>query len=265
MANDSDQDPKSDAIEQLERFGLSTYAARTFVALASLGSGTARDVSQVAEVPRTRVYPAVEELEEQGLVDTIQSSPKRFWAISSETAGRTFEQDFEQRMDLLRTALGELEPVERRSEQRGIWTVTGRAAVTERLLEFFDAAEERIVYLTAEDRLTPELVEGLGAAADRGVSLKITGGSSARQEHIRTQLPQATVAESAWAWSETPAGRLMIVDGQKALVSVVATGANGSADGSQAETAIWGEGDTNSLVVVVKALSNGLPGHESST
>ncbi|GAB7012594.1 TrmB family transcriptional regulator [Halolamina salina] len=257
MSNDPHQDPKSEAIEQLERFGLNTYAARTFVALASLGSGTARDVSQVAEVPRTRVYGAVEELEDRGLVDTVQSSPKQFWAISSETAGRTFEREFERRLEVLRTALSELEPTERRTEQRGIWTVEGRTAVTDRLLEFFDVAEERIVYLTAEERIPPELVEGLQVAADRGVSLRLTGGSTTGQEQLRSQLPDATVTEPTWGWSETRAGRLMIVDGQKVLVSIVGEGEGGT------ETAIWSEGASNSLVIVVKAIFDGVPEPDS--
>jgi len=38
MNNDPPDDPQSAAIEQLERFGMSAYAARTFVALASLST-----------------------------------------------------------------------------------------------------------------------------------------------------------------------------------------------------------------------------------
>ena len=78
MSNDPIENPEPAAIEQLEQFGLSTYAARTFVALVRRGSGTARDVSQMSEVPRTQVYNVVDELHEQGLVDIKHSSPKRF-------------------------------------------------------------------------------------------------------------------------------------------------------------------------------------------
>ena len=78
MSLDPIEDPQSAAVEQLEQFGLSGYAARTFVALASFGTGTARDVSQVSEVPRTRVYDAIDELHDQGLVDIQQSSSKQF-------------------------------------------------------------------------------------------------------------------------------------------------------------------------------------------
>lgn len=76
MRSDPTEDPQSVAIEQLERFGLSAYAARTFVTLASLGTGTARDVSQVSEVSHIRVYDAIDELHDRGLVDVLQSSPR---------------------------------------------------------------------------------------------------------------------------------------------------------------------------------------------
>ena len=155
MSTDPPDDPQQSAIEQLEQFGLSTYAARTFVALLSLGFGTARGVSRVSEVPRTRVYGAVDELRDRGLVDVRESSPKQFYAVSPETATRTFEREYQHRRATLRSALAELEPTERRAEQRGVWTVDGRAAVTERVLEFFGDADEEIVYVTVQDLNLP--------------------------------------------------------------------------------------------------------------
>ncbi|SDN20093.1 Sugar-specific transcriptional regulator TrmB [Halogranum gelatinilyticum] len=254
MSNNPDEDPQSVAIKQLEQFGLSTYAARTFVALASLGTGTAKDVSQVSQVPRTRVYDAVDELRERGLVDVLQSSPKQFWAISTETASRTFEHERQHRMELLQTALSELEPIEQRAEQRGVWTVDGQTPVTERVLDFFASAEEEIVYMTVEDHLTEDLIEGLGEAARRGVSIKLAGVSTEVQERIQDEIPGVTMFESLWVWSDTSAGRLMMVDGRKTLVSVLVNGADASPSDPRSETAIWGEGETNSLVVVLKAI-----------
>ncbi|WP_293032740.1 TrmB family transcriptional regulator [Natronococcus sp.] len=254
MSSNPSKDPETAAIEQLERFGLSGYAARTFVALASLGTGTARDVSQVSEVPRTRVYDAVDELHEWGLVDVQQSSPKEFWVISAETASRRFERDFQHRTDTLRTALSELEPAEQRVEQRGVWTTGGQKAVTDRVLEFFAAAEEEIIYMTVEDLLTDELIDGLSEAADRDVSIKLAGVSPDVQEHIQDEIPDATMFESLWVWSDTSAGRLMMIDGRKTLVSALVNGVEASVSDPRSETAIWGEGETNSLVVVLKAI-----------
>ncbi len=254
MSTDPTDDPRSAAIEQLERFGLSSYAARTFVALVGLGVGTAREVSQVSDVPRTRVYDAVDELHEMGLVDVQQSSPKRFWAISADTASRTFERDFQRRTDVLRTALDEIGSINHRVEQRGVWTVEGEPAVTDRAVEFLAEADEEIVYMTVEDLLTPELIEALAAAAKRGVSIYLGGVSKDVRERIHDEVADVTAFESMWMWSDTPAGRLMMVDGRTTLVSALVNGADASPSDPRSETAVWGTGETNGLVVVLKGI-----------
>lgn len=256
MDTDSDpvDDPRAAAIEQLDEFGLSTYATRTFVALVSLGTGTAKDVSQVSEVPRTRVYDAVEELRGRGLVDVQQSSPKEFWAISAGTTSRTFEREMDYRTSVLQTALSELEPTQRSEEQRGVWTVDGQAAVTDRVLEFVNDADEEIIYMTVEELLTEDIIDALHDAADRGVTISLGGVSPAVQERIQDEIPGAGLFDSLWVWSDTPAGRLMMVDRTRTLVSVLVNGTDAALTDPRAETAIWGAGETNSLVVVLRAI-----------
>jgi sugar-specific transcriptional regulator TrmB len=242
-------DPGAAAVEQLEAFGLSAYAARTSVALVGLGTGTASDVSRVSEVPRTRVYDAVDELQECGLVDVQQSSPKAFWPISTETAGRKFEREMDHR-----TALGELEPSRRSEEQRGVRTVDGQAAVADRVVEFVDGADDEIVYMTVEGLLTDEVVDALGAAAERSVTVHLGGVSPAVRDRIREEVPGADLFESLWVWTDTPAGRLAMIDGARTLVSVLVNGADESPTAPRDETAIRGAGATNSLVVVLRAI-----------
>ena len=60
--------------------------------------------------------------------------------------------------------------------------------------------------------------------------------------------------KSLWVWSDTSARRLMTVDGRKTLVSAHVNGADASPSDPRSETAIWDEGETNSLVVVLKAI-----------
>jgi sugar-specific transcriptional regulator TrmB len=254
METDPVDEPRSAAIEQLERFGLSTYAARTFVALVKLGTGTAKDVSRASEVPRTRVYDAIEELQGFGLVDVQQASPKEFWAISAETTVGTFEREMDQRLSTLLTSLDELEPVERPEEQRGVWTVDSQSSVTDRVIEFIGEADEEVVYMTVEDLLTDDVVEALRGAAERDATIHLGGVSSEVQERIQDDIPDAEMFESLWVWSDTPAGRLMMVDGRRTLVSVLVNGADDAPTEPRAETAIWGAGETNSLVVVLRAI-----------
>ncbi|WP_276261486.1 TrmB family transcriptional regulator [Haloglomus litoreum] len=254
MPPDSTEDPRSEAIDQLEHLGLSTYAARTFVALVELEFGTAQDVSEVADVPRTRVYDAVDELHGRGLVDVQQSSPKEFYAISADTAGRKFDREFRERTTTLTTALDQLEPRDRTEEVRGVWTVDGNQSVTDRVVDFLGDAEEEIVYMTVEELLTDEIVAALRDASDRDVTIRLAGLSPTVQERIRDSVPEAEPFESLWLWSDTPAGRLMMVDGRKTLVSVRTNGDDEPPDAPRSETAIWGAGDANGLVVVLRTI-----------
>jgi len=96
--------------------------------------------------------------------------------------------------------------------------------VRNRVLECFATAAEELVYMTIEDLLSDELVEGLHDAAERGVSIILGGVSDAVQERIQDDIPGATMFDSLWVWSDTPAGRLIMVDGRKTLVSALVNG-----------------------------------------
>jgi sugar-specific transcriptional regulator TrmB len=254
MPSDPSDHARHTAVKQLKALGLSTYAARTFVALVSLGEGTAQDVSEVADVPRTRVYGAADELRDHGLVDVKQSNPKRYWAISTETAGRHFEQEYDQRVAVLTDALDRLAPVAHTTKQQGVWTVTGRNSVTERVLDFVSTATDEVVYMTVEELLTEEVAESLSAASDRGVSIRLAEMSQATEAQLEREVPDADLFESLWDWSDTPAARLLMVDREKTLVSVLVDGNGDHPPEPRDETAIWGAGRTNSLVVILKAL-----------
>lgn len=243
-------DSRGTAIHRLEQFGLSTYAARTFVALSSLGVGTAKDVSRVAEVPRTRVYDAAAELRERGLAEVTPDEPKRFHALSPSTTARTLREESRRRIDSLRDSLEDLEPSEPRSEQRGVWTVDGEHAVAERVDAIVEDAAEEVVYMCVEELLTDESLRALRAAADRGVTVRLGGLSPAAEERVLEQVPEAESFDSLWAWSDGPAGRVMLVDRDTALTSVRIE----DGPGSRTETAVWARGETNSLVVVLQAM-----------
>jgi sugar-specific transcriptional regulator TrmB len=254
MSPDATDEERSTAVEQLRALGLSTYAARTFVALASLGDGTAQEVSEVADVPRTRVYDAVEELRAEALVDVQNATPKRFWPVSAETAARHFEQEYTHRVNLLTEALSGLESTRHSSEQRGVWTVTGREAIEERVLEFVRSAEREIVYMTVEELLNETITDGLRAASREGVSIRLAAMSQSAEQTFETAVPGAEPFDSLWHWEDTPAGRLLMIDRERTLVSVLVAGDGEHPPEPRDETAIWGTGETNGLVVVLQAL-----------
>jgi sugar-specific transcriptional regulator TrmB len=251
MQGESPTKHEAETAALLEELGLSEYEAYVFIYLLRLGSGTAKDVAEMDHVPRTRVYDAVDSLHERGLVDIQYSSPRQFTPVSTETAVRKLERDRAHTIAILSERLADLEPADDPPEQLGVWTVTGRDAIATRVLEFVDEAEDEVVYMTVDALLTDEHLDHLAAAADRGVDIYLAGISETVQERVRERIPSLTIFETLWTWSETGAGSLLVTDRRTALVSVRHD--HGTED-ALAETAIWGTGEQNSLVVVLRAI-----------
>jgi len=246
MSPDSRSQPYQTAIEQLEAFRLSAYAARTFVALSTLRSATAKEVSNVADVPRTRVYDAVSELRERGLVDVEESSPQQFTAVSAETTRRRLEADTNRRLSLLSTALVELETDSQRDHHE-IRQLDGQTAIVDQLVSFVAAANDEITYLADDELLSTLLVETLAAAADRGVSVRVGGLSADRHQKLADTIP--TLGRiSTNGESPSAVRRLLVVDGSKTLVSFYRGNPTGD------ERAIWSTGEPNSLGVLFSSI-----------
>lgn len=239
---------RTKAVELFTDLGLTEYEAQVYVALLRLGTGTARAISETTEVPRTRIYDAVEALSERGFVDIQHASPKAFRPVARETAMRKLQLDHETTLARLSDALTDLEPAQRQHEQTGVWSVTGQESVTERVLEFITEAEEEVVYMGGEELLSDDIVEALSAAEERSVDIRLAGSSPSARERIGKAVTDIDRFETLWEFSETPAGRLVMIDRETILISAFTDG------GAPEETAIWGSGERNSLVVVLKAI-----------
>lgn len=244
----SDQPAAAAATELFQQLGLSQYEAHSYVSLLRLGSGTARELSEISEVPRTRIYDAVESLQEQGLVDVNHASPKVFQPIARETVLDHFRREYEATFTQLETQLATLEPVETQSDQQGAWTTTGREAIDERVETFLAEATDEIVYLTIEDFLTDSILDELAAAAERDVSISIANSTAPMHERIQAAVPSAALTEPPWEWQTAAAGRFLLVDRDTVLMSALGDGT------PPTETAVWGRGQQNSLVTVLETI-----------
>lgn len=244
----STDERRSKAVELLQQFGLNEYEAKTYVTLVRLEDGTAKDVSSRSDVPRTRVYDAVEALHTKGLVDVQHSTPKLFRPVSWQIVIRQFRQEYENGIDELETILRNLEPISSETdEQVGVYTVVGTETVEERVVGFIEEADSEIVFMCVEELLTEQLLDALADREQAGVDIVLGGVSEEAAKRLQERLPDAKLLETLWTWEEISAGRILLVDRHTTLASVFT-------EHPHEETAIWGTGEQNNLVVVLKAM-----------
>ncbi|MFD1646842.1 TrmB family transcriptional regulator [Haloarchaeobius litoreus] len=250
-------DTLADAVEVLQQLGLKEYEARCFVGLSRLHTGTAKQLSETTEVPRTRVYDAIRVLEAQGLVEVQHSSPQQFRAVPLDEATETLRDQYENRVERLRRALETVDTVDDPSETpvQQVWSMSGRDAIENRADQLIaTATDEVVLVLGDESLLTDDLVARLNDV-DPEVDLLIGALTESLQEQIQTAVPNATTFVSGLEWlhgeadteDETAIGRLLLTDRSAILVSSIMPD-------SGDEQAVFGEGFGNGLVIISRRL-----------
>lgn len=258
----TEEEPKHETVSLLQDLGLKEYEARCFLALTQLSTGTAKDISEISEVPRTRVYDAIRVLEAKGLVEIHHSSPQQFRAVGTEEAATTLRQKYDTRIDSLKSQLEHLDhPGESADDQRmqEVWSLTGAEGIQSRTMDLFDAAEAEIVLLIVEEELlTESLFDHLDEAVERGVRVVIGGKTTAIIDRIKSELPSVEVFETDLSWlvgpeheDEVAISRLLLIDRTALLVSSFYPG---SGPNEQHEQAVFATGLGNGIVVLIRRL-----------
>jgi len=248
---DADDDLVAETVALLQNLGLTEYEAKCLVALTRIDQGTARELADVAEVPRARVYDCMDALRERGLVDVQGSQPRQYRTVGPDETVTRLRRTFADRFDRLGELLPTLSPPEPRGDGPGVWTLDGDDAVSDRLATLTDGATEDILLVVAmASLLTDELLATLSAASDRGIDITVASPSDAIRGEIRARVPDGTVTET-WTWWEThpiqtgEISSILLVDGRDLLVSSVLEAELPNVD---RHAAVWSD-DANAPVV----------------
>jgi len=210
----------------LKELGLSKYAAETFLGLQRTGPATASDIAAVADVPRSQVYGAAEELEQLGLVNVQSANPKEFRAVSPSTAG-----------DLLRSrvtrqtteVVNKLEAMQDtatfadQADSEALWRIRGITNSNQQVIDLLESAESQILYYYTATAFLPTTVgEALEAAANHDRSVSVSVPTSIADESV----PVPTGGAINFETVEPPAAivtnctRLLIIDDSAVLIGI---------------------------------------------
>jgi sugar-specific transcriptional regulator TrmB len=181
----------------LQELGLKEYEAKCFVALSRLPRGTAKDISEVSDVPRTRVYDAARVLESKGLVEVQHTKPQEFRAVDIEEATATLEGEYRERMTKLEDALEEMTPVQTEDStgrDHEVWTLSDSTAISNRLCQLVRESTDDVLLVISESQtLSDDLQEALQEAIDAGLTVSVGTDTETRRETIAETLPGADV------------------------------------------------------------------------
>ena len=247
--NDTEQ-----AVDILQQLGLKEYEANCYVGLSRVEDATAKELAEITDVPRTRVYDAIRVLEAKGLVEIQHSNPQRFRAVPQGEAIGTLRDQFDARVDALSDSISNLESVERDRESitQEVWALSGSDAIANRTEQLIGESREEVVLVVGEESLvTDDLIETLNAVPD-SVTLHVGVLTESLERRVEAEVPHAEVYVSGLDWlrgsdDRTAMGRLLLVDRETILTSSYSPE-------TREEQAVFGSGFGNGLVVIARRL-----------
>lgn len=167
-------------IDTLNSLGLTEYEARAFAHLYSVGELKAADVAELSGVPRPKVYGALDELVERGLVDKIPGRPTLYRAKPPGEVRGSLERDVRTRFDddlsRVKKVSSEVRKMQRDQQERRRELLhlvsVGDPSINE-TRGLYDEAEREIAIATKALEYLPRIESDLTAASKRGIDIKV--------------------------------------------------------------------------------------------
>ncbi len=193
---------QKDFLNKLKDFGVNSYEAKIWTALLSRGVSTAGELSDIANVPRSRSYDVLESLEKKGFVIMKIGKPIKYIAVppkevlervkksireEAETSAKLLEdlKDSDILNDLVKlhtTGVELVDPMDLSG------SIKGRDNLYDQLITMIKEAEDSIVLVTTEDGLKRKadvLLKHLKKAKERGVTIKISAPVKKETDEIK--------------------------------------------------------------------------------
>jgi len=222
---------KEEFLSKLRRyFVLNLYEVKIWTALLSRGVATAGELSDIANVPRSRSYDVLESLERKGFVIMKLGKPIKYIAVPPsevlERVKKSVKEDADKQIELIdglrkSEVLGELNVLHKQgielvepAELTG--AVKGRSNLYNHLSSVIKNAEKSVCIMTTEQgivRKSESLKNALQKAKDKGVRIKILAP-------IKNQ-SKTLSALSQMKHIDVPPARFCVVDGKQVTFMVL--------------------------------------------
>jgi sugar-specific transcriptional regulator TrmB len=169
---------KEEILTLLRRMGLSDYEAKAYLALVMRSHGSAEDVAEVADIPRTSAYKVLEALMNKGYVLARGGRPAVFHPVPPDEIRDRMMADVQRIFRQLESLKGSLSE---RGMSQLIYTITGKEKVLAKIGEMLDLAKERF-FLSSPVLLDINTTHAakFSNAMKRGVRITIVAEPSAK-------------------------------------------------------------------------------------
>ena len=230
----------------LREIGLTEYECQAYLSLLRSGEETAETISQLSNIPYTKVYGVLESLEKRGWVEHGGGRPRKYHPRSPVDAMRSeqisMESNFEENQSII---MEELQPLYENKEIKEIpeiWIVRGEVNSFNKILELLEKAKKEIMLAipTISDQILPmypdfsdKMFSFLNKLMDSNIDVKVL---TTKEMSPLLDIGDLGVAEVRIC--EDMFGGGLVIDGRETILFLDLVHPSGP------DTAIWSDHET---------------------
>ncbi|MFQ5911105.1 MAG: TrmB family transcriptional regulator [Thermoplasmata archaeon] len=191
LPENATEDARDQIVSALRQLGVSGYAADTFSALLGVSAGTAGDLVLKTGIPDSKIYYALDELVERGLVEVQAGRPKTYRVVSPKEAESSLQRMLERKHEREGAAVARvvsfLEPLRAATGSPAAdlaYVVKGLSNVIARARVMVASARREVLLLSSEEEFVQKLTADLIMAGRRRVKVRMAVPDIALEEEL---------------------------------------------------------------------------------
>jgi sugar-specific transcriptional regulator TrmB len=240
-------------LNALRHIGLTEYESRLYLVMVKMGPVKASELSFRAQIPRTKAYGAINELERKGLLRIIPGKPDVYspaspgevlMPIVNKLSRQLTEAESVVESLMLTFESNRFVKREGPKEADGFWEVEGRPGVINKLNQIFSDASKSINYCTSATGLVRAYkahCDILEKASDRGVAVRLIAPVNSENAGVAREIAEVLEFKSL----DKPFGQNFVTVDSRELI-VMETMPEDLRTDQGADKGVW---TTNRLVV----------------
>lgn len=227
-------------MEKLKDFGLNIYESKIWIALLSRGISTAGELSDIANVPRSRSYDVLESLEKKGFIIMKIGKPIKYIAVKPHEVLERVKKKIRHDMVEKTSLIEEINGSEVLKELNLLYTngvqmvepsdmtasVKGRDNIYNHFELMLSSATDNVCLMTTETALikkSKELNRIFNDLYERNVDIKILAPITDKNNHIIEDLSKYAKIKNI-SESKIKNSRFMIVDNKELMFMLLDDG-----------------------------------------
>lgn len=155
--------------------GLTDYETRVYVALTSIISGTATEISDSSGVPRSKTYEVLKNLQKKGFIEIIRGKPLKFNIVPPQDVFQKARKQINDEIDEAELEINTIYENQISQVPAPIWLIYGKDKVIKKEMEIIGRAKDSIFIVGGAmfKNELEQLENSINKSIKRGVDVKM--------------------------------------------------------------------------------------------